>query len=234
MVNEERNKKVVLILGGSGTGKTYSIKELINREGERVAYINLDGKTRLGFKGKSKISKFITPGDPLEVNQGVRSLEEDDSIEYIIIDTLSFYLDQIEQKHVIFEHDSQGAWGKTYAAQVKDLLHFANNVSKKSWIFMSHVQEGEIKNFITPTKAYAKGAVGRLGVEAYFDTVLFTNVFDDETAEDGLGYRFQTRKSRETKGFSVKSPEGMFPDMYTESNSLIEVFERIEDYDEED
>jgi len=229
-----RNRKVVLINGPSGTGKTYSIKKLINEMGEKVAYINLDGKTRLGFKGKSKIAKFITPSDPLEVNQGIRSIEEDPNIEYVIIDTLSFYMDQIEQKHVIFEHDSQGAWGKVYAASVKDLLHYAMNVSTKSWIFMSHTQEGEVKNFVTPTKSYAKGAVGRLGVEAYFDTVLYTNVFDSDTAEDGVGYRFQTRKTKESRGLSVKSPEGMFPNVYTESNDIIEIFQLIDAYDEED
>ncbi len=231
---EIRNKKVLLINGPSGTGKTYSIKKLINKVGSKVAYINLDGKTRLGFKGKSKIGKFIVPADPLEVNQGIRELEEDPEIEYIIVDTLSFYLDQIEQKHVIFEHDSQGAWGKVYAASAKDLLHFANNVSTKSWIFMSHTQEGEIKNFVTPTKSYAKGAVGRLGVEAYFDIVLYTDVFDDDSTEDGVGYRFQTRKTKESRGLSVKSPEGMFPSVFTPDNDIIEVFKLIEAYDEED
>lgn len=233
-MSEARNKKVVLILGPSGTGKTRSMKNLIEVAGSKIAYINLDGKTRLGFKGKSKIGKFITPADPLEVNQGIRSIEEDADIEYIIIDTLSFYLDQIEQKHVIFEHDSQGAWGRAYAASTKDLLHFANNVSKKSWIFMSHTQEGETKNFMTPTKAYAKGAVGRLGVEAYFDIVLYTNIYDNEDAEDGMGYRFQTKKTKETKGLSVKSPEGMFPNIYTKENDIMEVFDYIDKYDDDD
>ena len=233
-MEETRNKKVLLINGPSGTGKTYAIKRLINTVGSKVAYINLDGKTRLGFKGKSKIGKFIVPMDPLEVNDGIRALEEDPEIEYIIIDTLSFYLDQLEQKHVIFEHDSQGAWGKTYAASAKDLLHFANNVSKKSWIFMSHTQEGESKDFVTPTKSYAKGAVGRLGVEAYFDVVLYTNVWNDDDTEDGVGYRFQTRKTKESRGLSVKSPEDMFPDVFTADNDILKVFEYIEAYDEED
>ena len=230
----ERNKKVVLVLGGSGTGKTRSIERLINEHGDKVAYINLDGKQRLGFKGKRKINKFIVPTDPLEVNPGVRAMEENPEIEYIVIDTLSFYLDQLEQKHVLFAHDSQGAWGKVYAAEVKSLLHFANNISKKSWIFLSHTQEGELKNFVTPTKAYAKGAVGRLGVEAYFDTVLYTNVFDDETKDDGVGYRFQTRKTKETKGLSAKSPEGMFEEVYTHDNDIQYIFDKIDEYDEED
>ncbi len=231
---EQRNKKVLLVLGPSGTGKTYSLKKLINKHGEKVAYINLDGKTNLGYKGKGKIAKFLTPEDPLDVNPGVRSLEEDPNIEYIIVDTLSFYLDQLEQKHVLFEHDSQGAWGKVYAAEAKSLLHFANNVSKKSWIFLSHTQEGELKNFITPTKAYAKGAVGRLGVEAYFDTVLYTSLFDNDEAEDGIGYRFQVKKTKETKGLSVKSPEHMFESPYTENNDILKIFDVIDKYDEED
>jgi len=231
---EQRNKKVVLVLGPSGTGKTRSLKRMINEQGDKMAYVNLDGKTNLGFKGKGKIAKFITPADPLEVNPGVRAMDELPEIEYIVIDTLSFYLDQLEQKHVIFEHDSQGAWGKTYAAEVKSLLHFANNVSKKSWIFLSHTQEGELKNFVTPTKAYAKGAVGRLGVEAYFDTVLYTSIFDDDEAEDGIGYRFQVKKTKETKGLSVKSPEDMFPSPYTEDNDILKIFDTIDNYDEDD
>ena len=229
---EVRNKKVVLVLGPSGSGKTRSLKQLIEKHGDKMAYINLDGKTNLGFKGKKSIAKFITPSDPLEVNPGVRAMDALPEIEYIVIDTLSFYLDQLEQKHVIFEHDSQGAWGKTYAAEVKSLLHFANNVSTKSWIFLSHTQEGELKNFVTPTKAYAKGAVGRLGVEAYFDTVLYTNVFDNDKADDGVGYRFQTRKTKETRGLSVKSPEDMFQDVYTEDNDILKIFDAIDKYEE--
>lgn len=231
-MTEERNRKVVLVLGPSGSGKTRSLKELIDTNGDKIAYINLDGKLNLPFKGKNKIGKFIVPSDPLQVNIGVKELEEDPNIEYIVIDTLSFYLDQLEQKHVIFEHDSQSAWGKTYAAQVKELLHFANNISKKHWIFLSHTQEGELKNFITPTKAYAKGAVGRLGVEAYFDTVLYTNIFDDNSKEDGIGYRFQVKKTKETKGLSVKSPEGMFKDPYTKDNNIIKIFEAIDSYEQ--
>ena len=231
---EERNKKVLLVLGPPATGKTYSLKHLIQNHGEKVAYLNLDGKTNLPFKGKNKIAKFVVPADPLEVNPGARALEQDPDIEYIVIDTMSFWLDSLEQKHVIHSADSRGAWGSIYASEAKSLLHFANNVSKKSWIFLSHTQEGELKNFVTPTKAYAKGAVGKLGIEAYFDTVLYTDVFDDETAEDGVGYRFQVRKTKETRGLSVRSPEGMFPEPYTKNNDITEIFDAIEAYDQED
>lgn len=231
---EQRNKKVVLVLGPSGEGKTFSLKRLVNEYGNKVAYINNDGKTNLPFKGKGKIAKFIIPADPLDVNPGVRALEADPDIEYIIVDTLSFWLDSLEQKHVIHSADSRGAWGSIYASEAKNLLHFANNVSKKTWIFLSHTQEGELKNFITPTKAYAKGAVGKLGIEASFDTVIYTNVFDDDTKEDGVGYRFQVKKTKETRGLSVKSPEGMFAEPYTIDNDILKIFEAIDNFNEEE
>lgn len=228
----ERNKKVLLVLGRPATGKTFSLKHLVEKEGSKIAYINTDGKTKLPFKGQKNISKFLIPTDPLEVNPGVRAIEKNKDIEYIIIDTLSFWLDAIEQKHVIHSSDSRGAWGSVYASEAKSLLNFANNISKKTWIFLSHTQEGEIQNFVTPTRAYAKGAVGKLGIEAYFDTVIYTDVFDDDKAEDGVGYRFQVRKTKESRGLSVRSPEGLFPGPFTEDNDIMKVIEAIDKYDE--
>jgi len=183
------------------------------------------------FKGQSKINKFITPSDPLEVNPGARALELMDDIDYIVIDTLSFWFDQLEQKHVIFSEDSRGNWGKVYASEIKSLLHFANNVSKKTWIFMSHTQEGEPKNMVIPTKCYVKGAIAKIGIEAYFDTVLYTDVFDDDSKEDGVGYRFQVRRTKDTKGLSVRSPDGLFDNVYTEDNDVLKIFDAIDAYD---
>jgi hypothetical protein len=59
-------------------------------------------------------------------------------------------------------------------------------------------------------------------------------VYNDESATDGIGYNFQTRKTKETRGLSVKSPEDMFPDVFTKENDIVEVFNYIDAYDEED
>jgi len=107
---DHRNKNVILLGGQANTGKSASLWKLIDEEGASVAYINTDGKTLPPFD-KNKVAKFITPTDPLHVNIGVKSLENDDSIKWIVIDTLSFWFDQLEMKHVINNEDSRGAWG---------------------------------------------------------------------------------------------------------------------------
>ena len=230
---EERNKKSVLLLSNSGQGKTYSIKKLVQEHGSKVAYIDADGKSMLPFKGKNKIGKYIVPSDPLEVLQGIRALEQDESIEYIVFDTLSHWLRVLEQKHVIESADSRGAWGKTYQAAIQDLFHFANNESKKSWIFMSHVMEGDLENFKTPMKAFVKGATKSVGIESWFSVVIYVEAFDKEDSETGVGYRFQVQKTKETTNLSVKTPDEMFDGPYVEPNDITLIFDAIDAYDDE-
>lgn len=86
---------------------------------------------------------------------------------------------------------------------------------------------------VIPTKCYGKGAVGKLGVEAAFDTVLYTDIFEDDSKEDGVGYRFQVRKTRETRGLSVRSPDEMFDKPYTEDNDILKIFDAIDAFDDE-
>ncbi len=233
MMTETRNKKSVLLLGSSGGGKTYAIKKLVQEHGDKIAYIDNDGKSMFPFKGKNKIAKYIVPADPLEVLQGIRALEEDPKIEYIIIDTLSHWLRILEQKHVIESADSRSAWGKTYQAALQDLLHFANNVSTKSWIFMSHTMETEIENFRTPVKAFVKGATKSVGIESWFSVVVYVESFDKEDSDTGVGYRFQVAKTKETIGLSVKTPEGLFPGPYVEPNDILLIFDAIDKYEDE-
>ncbi len=228
----ERNKKSILLLGASGNGKTFSIKKLIQEHGPKVAYIDNDGKSLMPFKGKNKIGKYIVPSDPLEVLQGIRALEEDDSIEYIVFDTLSHWLRVLEQKHVIESADSRGAWGKVYQAALQDLLHFANNVSKKSWIFMSHTMEDDIENFKTPIKSFVKGATKSVGIESWFSVVIYVEAFDDEDSTSGVSYRFQVQKTKETTNLSVKTPEDLFDRPYVEPNDITLIFDAIDKYDE--
>lgn len=233
-MEESRNRNVVLVGGPPATGKTASLWQLIEKHGSEVCYINTDGKTMPPFD-KNKVAKFITPSDPLEVNAGVRKLEQDDSVKWIIIDTLSFWFDQIEMKHVVKSDDSRGAWGKIYAGEIISLLHFANNVSKKNWIFLTHTaQDDEPINFVKHTRATVKGSLGKKGLESFFDLVLYTHVYETGNDDNPVGYGFQVQKTSDTIGFSVRSPHGMFDKPFLKSNNILKVFDRIHEYYSQD
>lgn len=229
----QRNKKVILLNGPTGTGKTFSLKKLILEHGDQVAYIDTDGHHALPFKGKNKVAKYIVPEDPLEVNHGVRAIELDDSIEYVVVDTLSHWLRILEQKHVIESADSRSAWGKVYQSELFKLLDFATHESKKTWIFMSHTMEGEIENMKTPIKSFVKGATKSVGIESFFQYVIYTDVIDCEECPKGLLYRFQVEKTAETTNLSVKTPEDMFPGPFTEDNDIMKIIDAIDAYDDE-
>ena len=229
----DRNKKSILLLGPSGSGKTASIKNLVAEHGDKVAYIDADGKSMLPFKGKNKIAKYIIPKDPLDVLVGIRKLEEDPTIEYIVIDTLSHLLRILEQRHVIESADSRGAWGKVYQAFIQDLLHFANNESKKSWVFISHTMEGDVENFKVPVKAFVKGSTKSLGIESWFSMVVYTSVVDCEECPMGVKYGFQVQKTKDTTNLSVKTPMDMFDEPFVYPNDIMLIFKAIDEYDDE-
>jgi len=228
------NKKVVLINGRSGTGKTFSLKNLIQNHGDKVAYLDLDGKHALPFRGKNKIAKYIVPEDPLHLVPGVMSLEKNEEIEYIVIDTMSHWLRLLEQQYVIRSDDSRGAWGKIYQAQLFDLIDFATHKSKKTWIFLSHVQEGDIENGKIPVKSFVKGSTKSIGIESFFNFVIYTDVTDCDDCPEGVSYRFQVKKTKETTHLSVKTPYDMFDSPYVEPNDIMLILDAIDRYDEEE
>ena len=98
---------------------------------------------------------------------------------------------------------------------------------------MSHVMDGEIENFRTPVKAFVKGATKSVGIESFFQFVIYTNIIDCDDCEEGIKYRFQVKKTRETINLSVKTPMDMFPEPYTENNDIMVVLDAIDNYDEE-
>ena len=229
------NKKCVLINGLSGSGKTFSLKRLVQEHGDKVFYVDMDGKNALPFKGKKKIAKWVTPEDPLDIvnPSALAAIEGNEEIEYVIIDTLSHWLRTLEQKYVINSEDSRGAWGKTYQQSLFDLIHFATHESKKTWIFMSHITEGDIENGRIPIKSFVKGSTKSIGIESFFQFVIYTDVVDDDNSPTGLRYRFLVQKTKETRQYSVKTPEDFYDKPYTESNDIMFILDLIDNYDEE-
>jgi len=229
------NKKTLLVLGGSGTGKTFSLKELVMAEGDKITFIDIDGKNALPFRGKNKIHDWIVPTDPLTLVNNLQLLEDDPVSEYIVVDTLSHWLRKLEQKYVVNSDDSRGAWGKVYQQALFELLDFATSTSKKTWIFLSHTVEGDLENNQIPIKAFVKGSTKNVGVESFFQFVIYTNITndDDEESLTGLKYRLQLSKTKDSKNLSVKTPEDFYPEPFLEEGGIKRVIELIEEYDNE-
>lgn len=177
----------VLVLGASGTGKTYSIK---NFDPEKVGVLSVE-KNRLPFKG-SKVFKVI-PNATYDLIERVlkrhtlKTYVIDDS-QYLIVNEL---FDKIKEKG--YEKFSD------MAKNFRDLIHLVNRELPEDVIvfFLHHTEEADGKIKI---KTVGKMLEEKLSVEGLFDIVLMTET-------DGKSYNFRTR----TTGFDpTKTPEGMF------------------------
>jgi len=216
------NKKCILLNAPSGMGKTSALRNL---DFSKYIYLNLDGKSELPFGGEDEFFKFITPERGIDVIASLEALEESEA-EGIIVDTLSFLVMMLEQELVLDEDNGYQGWAD-YAEALKKILVFANNKSKKNWIFLSHTQEGVNNN----TQAFCKGSVKNISIEAWFSTVLELYTYD--LAEPNvfgsvIGYGFLTKKTIDNRKTSAKSPIGMFPkDGRIRNNDLDLVLRRL-------
>ena len=215
-------KKTILLVAPPGYGKTLGLRNLPL---EKVLYINSDGKSEIIGPGLDKeIGKVVIPEDPLMINASLEVFENS-NYEYIVIDTIDFYADQIESEHVLTADNTQSAWGM-YGQRLKELLNFARLKSSKTWIFMSHVQEG-IRGQETST---IKGAVGKQGLEAYFQTILVPYKYDlaqKSLLDSVIGYGYITKPTLQYRNTAARSTIGTFPDMIR-NNDLDLILRRLD------
>lgn len=177
----------VLVLGASGTGKTYSIK---NFDPEKVGILSVE-KNRLPFKG-SKVFKVIKNAsyDLIE-----RALKRHTLKTYVIDDSQYLIVNELFDKIKEKGYDKFSDMAKNF----RDLIHLVNRELPEDVIvfFLHHTEEADGKIKI---KTVGKMLEEKLSVEGLFDIVLMTET-------DGKSYNFRTR----TTGFDpVKTPEGMF------------------------
>lgn len=176
----------VLILGNTGSGKTYSIKEF---EPNEVGIFSVE-KNRLPFKKKFKVAKNATYGMINETfkNPGLKRYVIDDS-QYLLVNEM-------------FDKVKDTGYGKftDMALNFRNLIHFVNRKMPDDVIvyFLHHTEvgaDGKLK-----AKTIGKMLDEKLTVEGCFDIVLLTSV-------EGQEYNFITQSDGYT---TAKSPEGMF------------------------
>ena len=235
------NNRIALIMAGAGFGKTSSLRNL--KEPEGVVYFNFDGKG-LPFKSKFK-EVFIE--DVADIFDYINEVRDVDEVHTIIIDTITFMMDQYETQYVATSTNSQKAWGD-YQQFYKQVMHKLK-ASGKNVIVLAH--EAKVMNeaeMVLETKVPIKGAVGRLGAEADFEVVLSakkiplkkleylgnSELLQPEPTDEiyGFKYVFQTMLDKDTLNEKMRSPMGMwkYPEEKYINNDVQLVIDRLNEY----
>ena len=177
----------VLILGESGSGKTYSIR---NFSIDEVGIFSVE-KGRLPFKKEFKVAKNAT------YEKICSSLKKPNLKTYVIDD--SHYL----MVNELFDKAKDTGYGKftDMALHFRDLIHIINHqVPDDVIVYFLHHTEQDNNTGRTKAKTIGKMLDQQLTVEGCFDIVLLTSC-------EGTEHYFITQSDGYT---TAKSPEGMF------------------------
>lgn len=101
--------KNVLLIGDSGTGKSTSMRNLPL---DKTIWLNTEKKS-LPFKGQSKLHTNVILKDPDEMIEGMNWIEEQDNVEYVVLDSFTMLMDMFYMKHIANApaNKTQKAWG---------------------------------------------------------------------------------------------------------------------------
>ena len=207
----------VLIIGRSGSGKTYSIK---NFKPEEVGVISVE-KGRLPFRSDIKVTKV--PKDPTkgeardaaQLNAAkyswVMSVIQRAKTKSVVIDDSQYML-----VNELFDRVNERGYDKfsSMASKFRDLIHFINDLEEDDKIvyFLHHSEldtDGREK-----VKTIGKMLDEKLTVEGCFDIVLYCQ-----------DHKFFTQANGQS---TAKTPEDMFP--LEIPNDLKMVDETIREY----
>ncbi|MFP3645215.1 AAA family ATPase [Paraburkholderia sp. SIMBA_054] len=217
----EVNDQLILVAGFSGEGKSASLRHIRNQE--RWVYLNCEAGKRLPFKNSFNNLRIT---DPYEVHGAFdECIENKEDVDGIIIDSSTFLMDMFESQYVLGSANTMQAWG-AYAQFFKVLMQQKVTTFGKPVVIIAHLLDVlDEKNAEMKTSVPVKGSLKNNGIEAYFSTVVVakkvslkelekygSKLLDITEDEKELGFKhvFQTRTTKATTGYRVRSPMGMF------------------------
>lgn len=232
------NNRIVLCTGKPASGKSTSLLKV--KDDPSIVYLNTDLKD-LPFRAKFTELKIT---DPMMIHQAIAELETKDQFKTVVLDTLTFLMDQYETQYVQTATNTMKAWG-AYAQFYKQFMH-AIKGGNKNYIIFAHTKDVYNESeLVTEIKVPVKGAVGATGVEADFTTIIgskkvpltrlteendLLNITDREK-ELGFKYVFQTFIDKDTVNDKMRSSMGLWNDneKYID-NDILAVTNRLEEY----
>lgn len=228
-----------MIMGKPNTGKSTSLR---NMDQESMIYLNADLK-ELPFADRFMSSVEIA--DANDVLGFIQDIEAEEGVTGAVLDTVTFLMQMFERQYVApfaGTKTGQSAWGD-YGNFYRNFIH-AIKAGSKSYVIMAHEDESlNEQSAMMESRVPVKGAVGKVGVEADFTTILrsmqipvkklegFENDLlhiTDEEREDGVKYVFQTRITKESAGAKMRSAMGLWSrnELYID-NDVKQVFDRL-------
>ena len=180
----------VLVMGESGSGKTYSIR---NFAPEEVGIFSVE-KGRLPFKGDFKVKKNASYKDILSAvnNPNLKRYVIDDS-QYLLVNEF-------------FDRAKEPGYQKytDMALNLRNLVHDINRKAPDDVVFyFLHHTEFDSNSGKVKAKTVGKMIDQYLTLEGCFDIVLLAQT-------DGKEHYFVTQSDGYT---TCKTPAGMFPDV---------------------
>jgi hypothetical protein len=211
----------VLICGGSGTGKSTSLRNL-NKE--TTAIINTERKV-LPFRDARKFTKHRNVSSLAEFNSKLHHALKDDEINTVVIDSLTSLIEMVYEE-MIMKVDKVGDNVMAGWANYRDTLHgilLRAKAANKFVVFIAiedSIQDELMR--ITKTVAVQGSLKGKICKE--FEIALWTKVIDAENPSDQ--YKFVTNGDPANES---KSPMDMFQDKLI-PNDLNQVLNTAYDY----
>jgi hypothetical protein len=235
-----QNKNIVLVMGKPNTGKSTSLMKLKNQD--KFVYLNTDLK-ELPFK--DRFLRNVEVSDAMDVLSYIQDIEATDKVEGGVLDTITFLMTMYERQYVATATNGQAAWGN-YGNFYKEFIHAIKSGSKDYAVLAHEDTVLNEQSMQMETRIPIKGAVGKIGVEADFTTILSTKQMPirklegfendllhitDEEREDGFKYVFATRVTKESVGEKMRSAMGLWSrkELYID-NDLNQVFDRLKQY----
>lgn len=218
--HRDQNDLTILLVGGSGDGKTTSLRNLPQN---KTVYVNADAGKRLPFKHNFRKEFIIT--DPFEFLNIIKKIEEKDDIDICVLDTINNLMDLYVTRYVKIAPDTRKAWGD-YSQFINDLFGQILPNTKKTYIFLGHLepQEDQFGKQIFTVPIQGKIGKGK-GIESFFSTIIRATIVDiddlekyansnlnisDNENEDGFKHVFQTRKTKHSINYKIRTPNEMF------------------------
>lgn len=238
----QANKKIVMIMGKPNTGKSTSLR---NMNQESMIYLNTDLKD-VPFRDRFLMNVEVS--NATDILGFIDDIEHSDECSGAALDTITFLMAMYERQYVTpfaGTKTGQSAWGD-YGNFYRSFIHAIKSGSK-SYVILAHEDESlNEQSMQMESRVPVKGAVGKIGVEADFTTILRTLqipvkkleghendllTITDEEREDGVKYVFQTRINKESAGAKMRSAMGLWSrsELYID-NDMALVYKRLEDY----